>query len=483
MGLLDRIGRMFSSVVGKATEGSYRPGPYYLPITHGWLPDGWGENYNWWQQGYTPWLAGGHLAIIEACLSAYSQTVAMCPGEHWKANNKGGRDRVTNSALHRILREPNDYQTISDFLLNAVRQLYFEGNAYALALRNARYEISELHLMDNRYCRALIDGKGEVHYSLGGNWVVQNRYGPLATVPARDVLHIKLHVDQLRNPLRGESPLRSAYLDVITGTTIRGQAGAFYQNQAKPGFVLSTELMLDKDQVSAARDRWNEQTTGENIGGSPILTGGLKPVQIPMASFRDSQIADMLKLSDQDIAMAFRVPMQILGIGSAGPYGQTEALMQAWVASGLGFCLNHVEEAIGQIFGLAGQPDEYVEFDTKALLRSAYKDRIEALVRGVQGGIYSPNEARNSENMDSVKDGDEPRVQQQVVPLSAAGSIPTSPPGTKKIPASPPAPAAPPAAAIPTGSKEDAATTNALARIMLTRARELRRIERQRYLQ
>ena len=69
--------------------------------------------------------------------------------------------------------------------------------------------------------------------------------------------------------------------------------------------------------------------------------------------------------------------------------------MQSWIASGLGFALNHIEEAFGVLFELKGQPDEYVEFDTAALLRSAQKERIEALARGVQGGIFAPNEARN----------------------------------------------------------------------------------------
>ena len=113
--------------------------------------------------------------------------------------------------------------------------------------------------------------------------------------------------------------------------------------------------------------------------------------------------------------------------------------MQSWIASGLGFALNHLEEAIGQLFELKGQPDEYVEFDTAALLRSAMKDRMEALTKAVQGGIYAPNEARAQEGLDEVEFGDEPRVQQQVVPLSAAGKIP-----------GPPAPsAAPPAPTIP----------------------------------
>lgn len=462
------------STIRKAVEGAWRPGPYYLPVTHGWLPDG--AAVNWWQQGHAPYLAGARLAVIEACVSAYSQTMAMLPGDHWRSNDKGGRDRVTNSALSRILREPNDYQTMSDLLLNSVRQLYLEGNAYLLGLRNARYEISSLHLMDNRYCRAMIDGEGEVHYALGGNWVVQNRYGPLTTVPARDVLHIKLHVDQLRNPLRGESPLVSAYLDAMTGQSIRGQQFLFYQNQAKPGFVLSTDLTLEKDQTSALRDRWQEQTTGANVGGTPILTSGLKPIQIPITNFRDAQLAEVLRLTDQDIAMAFRVPPQIIGLQQAhavrSSSGSTEAMMQSWVQSGLGFCLNHVEEAFDQFFNLAGQPDEYTEFDTSVLLRSNFKDRIEGLARAVQGGIMSPNEARNAENFPSVEAGDEPRVQQQVVPLSAAEAIPAAP--------SPHAPPSAPPAAAPKKAYVD--ERDAVARIVLNRAQRLRRYEQQRLL-
>ena len=75
--------------------------------------------------------------------------------------------------------------------------------------------------------------------------------------------------------------------------------------------------------------------------------------------------------------------------------------MQAWIASGLGFCMNHVEEAFGMAFDLDGEPDEYVEFNTSALLRSAFKDRIEGLARAVQGGVMSPNEARNTEELPS----------------------------------------------------------------------------------
>lgn len=424
-----------TSLVAKA-EGEVRPGPWFLPITGGWLPADAGSSMNWWQLGYDPIGLGTQSAMVEACVSAYAQTVAMCPGDHWRSNDKGGRDRVTTSALSRILRHPNDYQSISDFLLNGTRSLYLQGNTYALALRNDRYEIDELHLMDSNLSYPRLATTGDVFYQLAGNDVIERRLGgEQLIVPQRDVLHIRLHTVRHRfpRPLIGESPLVAAYADVGMGSAIASQQLKFYMNEARPSAVLSTDLQLDKDQVQALRDRWNEQAKGLHQGGTPILTAGLK-VQPWSQGGKDAATAEMLKLSNEHIALAFRIPLQVLGLGGNN-LSSTEMLMQSWIASGLGFALNHIEEAIGLLFGLKGQPDEYVEFDTAALLRSALKDRIEALARGVQGGIYAPNEARHSESLDAVPFGDEPRVQQQVVPLSAVS----------KIPAAPAPPAAPPA--------------------------------------
>ena len=93
----------------RAVEGAYRPGPYYLPITGGWLPHDAGQFMNWWQLGVSPTAISQQSAMVEACVSAYSQTIAMCPGDHWRLKENGGRERVTTSALSRILKRPNEY--------------------------------------------------------------------------------------------------------------------------------------------------------------------------------------------------------------------------------------------------------------------------------------------------------------------------------------------------------------------------------------
>ncbi len=406
------LARILPSWSTRTSEGAYRPGPYLL--SDGWLSAKAGRLMNWWQAGYSPQPYGECSAMVEACVSAYAQTVAMCPGDHWRKLDNGGRARVAGSALSRVIRRPNDYLSISDFLLNLTRRLYSKGEAFAFASRNDRGEIAELHLMQFGYTHIAQDGS--IFYSLSGNEIAERRFDFAAPIPARDVLHVRLHTPQ--HPLKGVSPVLAAALDLAMSGAALNQQIAFYLNQARPSFMLETEQKLTKAEILQLREAWNEQTQGENAGGTPILAWGLtaKPVT---ANADDGQLAEMLKMTEQNVALAFRMPLQVLGLGGT-TFASTELLMQSWIASGLGFALNHIEEAFGLLFRLKGMPDEYLEFDTRALLRSAYKDRIEALRNGVIGGIYAPDEARAEMDLPAVPGGHGamPRVQQQVVPLS-----------------------------------------------------------------
>ncbi len=420
----------------KAAEGEARPGPYML--ADGWLSASAGKLINWWQGGNSLNPYGEAGAMVEACVSAYAQTVAMCPGAHWRSTGDGGRERVEGSALARILKRPNDYESASDMMLNLADRLYRDGESFAYAVRNARNEIIELHRMRHGYAYVGVDGS--VFYSLSGNEVAERRFDLSAPIPARDVLHIRLKTP--RHPLKGVSPILAVQLDQALSGAALNQQVAFYLNEAKPSYVLTTDQQLNAEQTKALRQRWDEQTKGDNAGGTPILTWGLKAQPVGVSA-KDSTLADMLKLTDQNIALAFRMPLQVLGIG--GPtFASTEALMAAWKSTGLGFALNHIEEAFGTLFRLGGQPDEYLEFDTDALLRSSFKELIDALSAGTHR-VMTINEARARINLPKVAGGDEVRVQQQDVPLSYGEKL--QPPGTAPAvdPTPPPANDPPPA--------------------------------------
>jgi phage portal protein BeeE len=106
--------------------------------------------------------------------------------------------------LARVLRRPNSYETFAHFMLNAVRSLYLDGNCFALAERNDRYEVAALHLMNPRLCTATAVEDGEIFFTLGGNDIVTKMLGVGAgeqiVVPQRDVFHVALHAADHRRP-------------------------------------------------------------------------------------------------------------------------------------------------------------------------------------------------------------------------------------------------------------------------------------------
>jgi HK97 family phage portal protein len=435
----DSIWSPFRAPVAKSRTG----------YSSGFIPPDWPVNF--WQLGLDPITGYDGSAVVYACRSAYSQTTAMCPASHWISTGDGGRERITNSALSRILQQPNTYQSPSDFWLYMIDCLYGEGAAFGLALRNARFEIDSIHLMDPRQCSPRVAKTGDLFYSLAGNPIIDQLFAGsrelLQAVPARDVLHLRL--PDPRNPLLGCPPVEAATIELATSNALARQALAYAANQGRPSGVLEAppEMEIDAEGVDTLRALWDKQTKGVNVGGTPILTNGLKWSPAVVTS-RDAQLAEFMQMSDQRIATAYRVPPQLLNLGTAaGPQGAAESIMAMWIATGFGFCTGLTEDAMGRLFKLKGFPDDYMEFDYSVLLRANFRDRIEGLARGVQGGIYSPNEARALEELPKAKDGDEPRVQQQVVPLSAWSQPPPKTPAPDAPPSAPPAdPAADPAA-------------------------------------
>jgi hypothetical protein len=69
-----------------------------------------------------------------------------------------------------------------------------------------------------------------------------------------------------------------------------------------------------------------------------------------------------------------------------------------------------------------------MDFDTEVLLRTDFEGRIKSLGAAATTGLMAINEAREKLKLPAVEFGQEPRVQQQVVPLSQVGKMPEAPP-------------------------------------------------------
>jgi HK97 family phage portal protein len=331
---------------------------------------------------------------------AIAKAVSSCPPSHKVVGEKGKRVASTTSPASRVLRKPNAYQTWPQFILNSVAMELFEGESFVLMFRDDRYAVREIHLMPRGTCTPHVDpDTGEIFYAIGSNPML--RRGIDAIAPARDVIHLRASTP--RHPLLGESPIKAAALALGVNVALSGNQAAFFSNMNRPSGILSTDIVLTKDQMQQLRIAFDEQAGGMNAGKIPVLSAGLKFSPMGISS-QDAQLIEAQRMSIEEVARCFGVPLPIIGDLSKSTMNNAETVVNFWLATGLGSVLENLERSFDAAFGLPA--DEYIEFDERALLRMDYVKRIEALTKAIQGGILSPNEARDSEGLPPIDGGD-----------------------------------------------------------------------------
>jgi HK97 family phage portal protein len=426
MGLWSKAKSWFSS------EGSQR-GPFYGEApSGGWYPLGRLED------GFQRDLSLGghgarHVPVVYSCVMAIARAMSQCYPKHVRVTD-GRFEEVQTSAAYRVLLNPNSYQSSPGFILNLVASALFDGEAFALAMRNDRFEVSELHLLPRGVCSPIIDpDTRDIFYAVGENPLASG--GADYIVPARDILHLRFHTP--RHPLIGESPIKAAALAIGINVSLSRTQSVFFNNMNRPSGIISTDQVLTREQMTTLRLAFEEQSQGMAAGKIPVLAGGLKFSPMSINS-QDAELVEAQRMSVLDIARVFGVPPQLIGELKDATLGNAEALIQAFLSMSLGSYLEHTERAFDRLFGLTGG-NEYIELDVSALLRTDFAGRIDGLTKAVQGGLLTPDEARNREGYAPVKGGNTAYLQRQMVPIDKIGDLLDA--EAARLAAPPPAPA------------------------------------------
>jgi hypothetical protein len=155
----------------------------------------------------------------------------------------------------------------------------------------------------------------------------------------------------------------------------------------------------------------------------------------------DAEVIAALRMENEEIARTCGVPPPLVGDLSHGSLTATEPLIATWLSISLGGLLERFERGLDRLLGLDGVND-WVDFDLSALLRTDFAARMEALTKGVQGGVLTPNDARRTEGLSPVEGGDQAFMQRQNTPINLLSQLAAA--ELKKAEAPPPPPPAPP---------------------------------------
>jgi HK97 family phage portal protein len=455
-GLLSRrwFSRVAAAMLAKATPAGQ------------WLwPSGGGDRgpSGWWQmmhqRNHHQGLELVAFSAVYACVNTIASDVAKLPLQIYEVDlDTGARSLQRTDYYAGLFREPNEYQTRADLMFAFVQSYLLQGNTYCYAgKRNGRGETVELHVLDPYRVRPKIATDGSVFYECGEDHLAGLQANTI--VPERDMIHHRLPLVP-GFPLVGVTPIFAAAASSAVGIKILQDSQQFFANSARPSGLLKSTINLSKEQKDAAKAEWDTAYRGREYGKVAILPNGLDWTPITITA-QDAQLIEQLRWSVEDVARVFRVPTFMLGDVSKVTYRNSEQLARAYLTGCLSWHIEAIEKRLERAFQF---PITYeIKFDLTQLLRTEIDIRYTAYQASLNAGWQSINEVRAQEGLEPVPGGEEPRVQMQYVPLSAANGPPEPTAEPAPGPADqPPAPA--------TTESLDPARVRSLVRQRLRRA-------------
>lgn len=415
--------------------GGYAP---HEPFTQAWQRNMDGKNYR------DPSMLA--FSAVYACVAVISQDIAKMPFRVVQVADDGVTENVARTnPYHRLLRNPNDYQTALEFMQYWQVCKLLRGNAYALKEFDNRGVPIRKHILHPDRVKVLIEPNSkEVYYEYTPreNELVSLRnfsqFESTIVIPSRYIIHDRINC--LWHPLIGTSPLYAGAMSAATGGRIMMNSERLFSNMARPSGVLTSAGTIEDITATRLKREFEQNYSEGNIGRTAVLGDGLKWESMVMTSV-DSQLIDQLKWTIEDVARVFRVPMYLLNDTTRMTYKNAEQAAQAYYSGCLQYHVESTEARFSKDFDMV-EGIQYCGFDVNVLFRMDMEERFNAYGKGITSGVLSPNEARAMEGKGPVKGGEEPRMQMQYVPLSTPVADPTA--DTPTVPPTPdetPAPA------------------------------------------
>ncbi|MFK7974386.1 MAG: phage portal protein [Rickettsiaceae bacterium] len=344
-------------------------------------------------------------AIVHRCVNLVSTSASHVPWQVFK-NKDDNRELVNYHPCLNLLKHPNPEQSGADFFIESLSNLLLYGDSYLLlvleegktpcAMYNLHPSLVEKNYSNNKLIYYIYSsGEGKQFYNIH------------PVTRQCQLLHLKNYnpTDQ-RN---GLSALSSASQAINLYAKIMEWNKSLLQNAIRPSGALVFQDgngYLSDDQFERLQKQFYDNFSGSNNSGKPlILEGGLKWQETSHAE-KFEKFIELKDSSARDIAIAFNVPPQLLGISGDNTYSNMqEARLALWEENIIPL-LDKYADALSSWFSYWYQDDLVIDFDKESI--SVLTGRRESLWSKISDAHFMTiNEKRVLLGLSPIKDGDQ----------------------------------------------------------------------------
>lgn len=334
-------------------------------------------------------------------------------------------DETTSPAFSPVLRQPNHYQTINQYIEQYIGSKLLHGNAYVLKRRDNRGVVTALYPLDPSRVTPLVTTDSAVYYELKRD-DLSGLSQETVTVPASEIIH-DTYIAPF-HPLIGLTPLYACALPVLQGLSIQNNSNTFFGNGSNPSGMLTAPGAISTETAERLLKTLVNKKAGETLVGGD----GLKYEQFSMSAV-DAQLIEQLRMTAEQVCGAFGVPPYLVDIGPPPPYANFEPLLLKYHSQCIQSLTTNFEKAHDKGLGLVEKVEGRqlgTEFDIDDLIWMDTATRVTSAKTSIDSGGMSPDEARRKYfGLGPVPGGDTPYMQQQYWPLKqlADREIPVTP--------------------------------------------------------
>lgn len=290
----------------------------------------------WMRRDYAKFAEEGYKrnVIAHRAIGMVASAAASVP---WKLSEKRARSSrfVDQHPLLALLDRPNPLQGSTELCEMLYTHKLIAGNAFLHAVGPRGEAPLELHILRPDRM-AIVPGSGGIPKAY--RYTIDQRSVDIPVDAIRGqsrVLHIKtIH------PLDdwyGMSPMEAAAYSIDQHNQCGAWNQSLLQNGARPTGALMVKAAdgqpayLNESQFTRLRDQLDHQFSGAANAGRPLLLeGGLEWKEMSLSP-RDMDFIQIKHSSARDVALAFGVPPQLLGIPGDNTYANLkEARMALW---------------------------------------------------------------------------------------------------------------------------------------------------------
>lgn len=322
-----------------------------------------------------------------------------------------------NTAHSPVLRRPNRFQNHKQFQAWWITSKLLNGNTYVLKERDDRNVVRALYILDPLRVTVLIAPDGDVFYQLKRD-DLSGQPEETVAVPASEIVHDRFNC--LFHPLVGTSPIFAAAGPANIGLQIQRNSTAFFANGSNLSGVLASPTSITKEKAKELTEIWNSHARGGLSGFVAVLGDGLKFEPMRMSAL-DAQLIEQLGWSDEKIASVLHVPPFKIGVGAPPTHQNGQILEMAYYTGCLQRLIEDYEECMDEALELTSPMEGGrrlgVELDLDGLLRMDTATQVDTLVKGIRGGLYTPNGARRKVDEPPLVGGDTIYMQHQDYPI------------------------------------------------------------------